>query len=170
MKIATIALFLCLASPVYAADGGVVLVAPFDAGAVLDAGSASAPVATTVTITTTPADTLANPAEHPVQAMDDAKLARKTGWPLAVWAVLAMLGKALAYGADKLKGMPLFGSVSGWLAKGKHAMWIAAIGAMGAAGYNVLIEGGTLVGALIASGMAIAGLTHATTVAAPAKA
>lgn len=163
--ILSIALLLAISTYAHAAPE----VPPFvDAGVALqDAGKA--PASTTVTITTTPADALPNPAAHPVQALDDAKLAHKTSWPLAVWACLAMLGKALAYGADKLKGMPLFGWLSAWLAQGKHAMWIAAIGVMGAAGYNTLIAGGTVVAAVVASGVAIAGLTHSTTTnAAPA--
>ena len=115
------------------------------------------------------AEALPNPAEHPVLAWNDAKLARKTSWPLAIWAVLAMLGKLLAYGADKLKNVQIIGGLAKWLGKGKHAMIVAGIGAVGAAGYNTLIEGGTLVAALVASGVAIAGILHSTTHAEPAK-
>ncbi len=106
---------------------------------------------------------LPNPGTDPVAAWNDAKLARKTSWPLAIWGVLAMLGKLLAYGRDKLKGVPLLGGLASWLSKGKHAMIVAAVGAVGAAGYDVLISGGTLVAALIASVIAVAGIVHSTT-------
>ncbi len=132
---------------------------PSDAGTVIVPAMVDAGAAPVVT----PADALPNPLERPAQAMDDAKLARKTSWPLAVWAALAMAGKALAYGRDKMQGMPVFDDLATWLSKGKHAMWVAAVGAVGAAGYNVMVSGGTLVAALLASGIAIAGLSHSTT-------
>lgn len=110
-----------------------------------------------------PSDALHDPTKDPIAAWDDAKAAKRTSWPLAVWAVLAMLGKALAYGAGKLDGVPLLGALARWLAKGKAAMVVAGIGAVGAAGFDVLINGGTLTAALVASGVAIAGVTHSTT-------
>lgn len=110
-----------------------------------------------------PSDKLHDPTTDPVAAWDDAKAAKRTSWPLAVWCVLAMLGKALAYGRDKLKGVPLLGKLAAWLAVGKAAMVVAGIGAVGAAGFDVLINGGTLTAALVASGIAIAGVTHSTT-------
>lgn len=110
-----------------------------------------------------PSDDLDNPAKNPIAAWDDAKAARRTSWPLAVWAVLAMLGKALAYGATALAGVPLLGKLAAWMAKGKGAMVVAGVGAVGAAGFDVLANGGTLTAALVASGVAIAGVTHSTT-------
>ncbi len=106
---------------------------------------------------------LPNPAAAPVQAWDDAKAARKVSWPLAVWAALAMLGKALAYGREKLKTVPIVGKAAEWLSVGKRAMVVAAIGTVGSAGYDVLISGGSVVAALVASGIAIAGTVHSTT-------
>lgn len=106
---------------------------------------------------------LPNPATAPLQAWDDAKAARKVAWPLAVWAAIAMLGKALAYGREKLKGVPVVGKAAVWLSVGKRAMWVAAIGTVGSAGYDVLISGGSVVSALIASGIALAAVTHSTT-------
>jgi hypothetical protein len=108
-------------------------------------------------------DAIHNPATDPSAAWDDARAAKKTSWPLAVWAVLAMLGKALAYGATALAGVPLLGRLAAMLAKGKAAMVIAGIGAVGAAGFDVLVNGGTLTAALVASSVAIAGVTHSTT-------
>jgi hypothetical protein len=105
---------------------------------------------------------LPNPIEHPAEALTDVQLTRKSGWPFAVWAVLAMIGKALAYSRDKLKGGPL-GKLAMWLAVGKRAMVVAAIGAVGTAGYDVLLAGGTVTAALMASGFAVAGIVSSTT-------
>lgn len=106
---------------------------------------------------------LPNPATSPIAAIDEVKEARRTSWPLAVWAAIAMLGKGLAYGREKLKGVPLAGKLAEWLSQGKRAMWLAAIGAVGAAGYDVMIQGGSTVAALVAAGIALAGVTHSTT-------
>ena len=119
------------------------------------AGSAATPAK--------PSDALDNPVTSPLAAWDDAKAAKKTSWPLAVWAVLAMLGKALAYGREKLKGLPGIGWLARRLAVGKTAMIVAGVGAVGAAGYDVLASGGSIVAALVASGVAIAGALHSTT-------
>lgn len=131
--------------------------APSDAGvASVEAGSGSAAPAAA-------APEVANPAQHPAQALTEVQLARKTSWPLAVWLALAMLGKTLAYGRDKLKGVPLVGKLAALLAKGKGAMFVAAVGTVGAAGYGIMLDGGTLVSALVAAGVALAGVTHSTT-------
>lgn len=110
-----------------------------------------------------PSKDLPNPATQPVAAWSEVKLARKTSWPLAVWMALAMLGKGLAYGRDKLAKVPLVGKFAALLAKGKGAMILAAIGTVGAAGYGVMVDGGTLVSALVAAAIALAGVTHSTT-------
>ena len=130
---------------------------------VVDAGVVTADAGTAGMVVLPPAVLLPDPIEHPALALTDVQLARKTGWPLAIWAALAMFGKALAYARDKLRTWPVIGKVAAWLAEGKRAMVVAAIGAVGAAGYNVLLAGGTVTAALIASGVAIAGLTHSTT-------
>lgn len=153
-----------VATPIGAAvadtpDAGAEIAAVPDAGA----GSAAVTVTTTTSTEIKPSDALHNPATDPVAAWSDEKAARKTSWPLAVWAGLAMLGKALAYGAPKLKSVPLIGKLGAWLATGKMAMLVAGIGAVGAAGYDVLIGGGSLVAALTASAVAIAGISHSTT-------
>lgn len=129
--------------------------APLDphAGSAGSAGSGSA----------APHDSLDNPIESPFAAWQDLKAAREVGWALTVWAALAMLGKALAYASEKLKATPVIGKLSAWLAVGKRAMVVAAIGAVGYAGFDVLARGGTWVAALAASGVAIAGVTHSTT-------
>lgn len=145
-------------------DAGAVIIAPHDDGS---GGSGSGSATSTITTTTTteikPNDALHNPATDPAGAWSDENAARKTSWPLAVWAGLAMLGKALAYGRDKLKTVPVIGKLAAWLATGKMAMLVAGVGAVGAAGYDVLMAGGSLVAALVASGVAIAGISHSTT-------
>lgn len=110
-----------------------------------------------------PSAGVTNPAEHPLQAWDDAKAARKGGWPLLVFFALVALTKALAYGRDKLGGVPGVGWIARRLAVGKTAMIVAGIGAIGCAGYDVLANGGSLVAALTAAGLALAGALHSTT-------
>ena len=110
-----------------------------------------------------PSDAVTNPAQHPAQAWSDEKAAQKTSWPLALWLAAVMLGKALAYGRDKLKGWPLVGLAAAWLAKGKGAMLLAAVVAVGAAGYNTVVNGGTWVAGLVAAGAALGGVLHSTT-------
>lgn len=110
-----------------------------------------------------PHDSIDNPLTSPVAAWDDLKAAKKVSWPMLIWAALAMLGKALAYGAEKFKTWPVIGKLASWLAQGKRAMVVAGLGALGAAGFDVLASGGSWVAALIASGVAIAGTLHSTT-------
>ncbi len=131
-------------------------------------GSGSSIAISSPTTPATPVATLHDPLEAPLAALDDARAAKKTSWPLAVFAVLAMLTKALAYGAATLRGMPLIGVAAKWLATDKHAMWIAGLGTLVAAGYNTLVTGGTWVAVIVAIGVASAGLVHSTTQ--PAKA
>lgn len=132
------------------ADAGIV--EPVPAGSAVEVAVAPSKV-----------EAVANPARSPVAAWDDVKAARKTSWPLAVWLVLVMLGKALAYGRDKLGKVPLVGKLAAVLAKGKGAMILAAVGAVGAAGYEVLLGGGSWVAALVASGAALGGVISSTT-------
>jgi hypothetical protein len=96
-----------------------------------------------------------NPAEHPVQALDEAKAAKTYGWAALAFFVLVSLSKALAYGRDKLAGLPAIGWIAARLAKGKTAMIVAGVGAVAAAGYNILADGGTLTSALFAAAVAL---------------
>lgn len=131
---------------------------------VTDAGSGSSAHVVPASAAAAP-----NPIEQPAQAWSDEKAAQKVGWPLAIWLALVMLGKALAYGRDKVKGWPVIGKLAARLAVGKGAMIVAAVGAVGAAGYDVLVNGGTWVAALVTSVAALGGVMHSTTKGAPAK-
>lgn len=134
--------------------GPAVVIQPMEAGSGSGSAFATAP---------TPADTVANPVTSPVVAYDEAKAARKEGWAVLVFFCLVALTKALAYGRDKLAGLPGIGWIAAKLAVGKTAMIVAGIGALAAAGYNVLADGGTVGSALIAAGVALAGALHSTT-------
>lgn len=127
---------------------------PIDAGVSMDAGTASGLPSSATQLP----DVM-----HPADAYTDAKMAQKTSWALLIYFALVMLFKALAYARDKLGSVPLLGALAKWLATGKVAMVVAGIGAVGAAGYNVLVNGGTFIAAVVASGVAIAGAMHSTT-------
>jgi hypothetical protein len=60
-----------------------------------------------------------------VQAWDEVKATRKGGWPLVVYFALVALTKALAYGRDKLQGMPGLGWIARRLSIGKTAMIVS---------------------------------------------
>lgn len=126
-----------------------------DAGVTMDAGTASGLPAT--------ASQLPDLTAHPVELYSEAKQAKATSWALLVYFALVSLFKAMAYARDKLGSVPVVGALAKWLATGKVAMVVAGIGAVGAAGYNVLVNGGTLVAALVVSASAIAGVMHSTT-------
>jgi hypothetical protein len=143
------------AQSVDAPPGVTVIPAMVDAGAGSDVTAAPA--------TPAPHDAVTNPAEHPVQAWDEVKATKKGGWPLVVYFALVALTKALAYGRDKLQGMPGLGWIARRLSVGKTAMIVAGLGALAAAGYDVLAAGGSITAALMASGLALAGAMHSTT-------
>ena len=126
----------------------------------LAVADASPPLAAPVIAT---ASTLHDPIEHPLAALDDVRTSKKTGWPLAVFAILVMLMKAIAYSSAKLQGMPLIGAAAKWLAIGKRAMIVAGVGTIAAAGYNTLATGGTWAAVIVALGVAGAGVLHSTT-------
>jgi hypothetical protein len=141
-----------------APDGGAVIVPAFiDAGPppMLDAGLVTAPAP--------PSAAVHDPAEAPLAAWDDAKAARKAGWPVLVFFVLVAISKALAYGREKLAAVPLIGKLALWLSTGKRAVALAALGVVGVAGYDKLMSGGSLTSALVAAGVAASGLMHSTT-------
>lgn len=144
------------------ADGS----AGVDAGVVTSVGSGSAVISLTIAPTAPtlpPAIALPDPLEHPLAAIDQVKQAKQVGWPLLVGAILVMVTKALAYASTHAIPLPLVDRLAAWLAVGKRAVAVAAAGTLAAVGYNTLVAGGTWVAALIATGLAAAGLMHSTT-------
>lgn len=133
-----------------------------DAGVSASAAAAPAPAEH-------PSDKL-HDISNPIAAWDDARAAHKVGWPLAVFAVLVMFTKGLAYGKNKLSAVPLLGRLARWLSVGRRAMAVAAVGTFGSAGYDVMIGGGSVVAAMIAGGIAAAGLLSPTHEPKPATA
>lgn len=115
-----------------------------------------------------PGVALHDPFEDPIAAWSDAQNLRKAGWPFLVFGGLLGVSKALAYFSLKLRNVPVFGVVAKWLAVDKRVVWVAGIGAIGAAGYDVLLQGGTWVAAAFAGVAILIGLVHPTTTAKPA--
>lgn len=115
-----------------------VLVAQADTGSAAPATPAAAP---------TPADKLHDPLSAPGASWDDLKAAKKVGWPLAVFAGLIMLCKLLA----RAKSVSFLAA----LGKGKTAVVIGALGALGAACFNAAAEGGAWTALLVAGVTAI---------------
>lgn len=117
-----------------------------------DAGMAEPAVvasstATSSPTTATPADNLHDPVTAPGAAWDDVKAAKKTGWAVAVFAGLVMLCKLLG----RAKKLPMLAA----LGKGKTAVVVGALGALGAACYNAAADGGAWTAMLIAGVTAI---------------
>ena len=117
-----------------------------------------------MTVVIPPAGSLHDPAENPLAALSDARMAKTAGWAVLVLCVLTMLTKAIAYGAPKLQNVPVLGAAAGWLANGKHAVWVAGLGATAAAAYDALVNAGSWTAALFAAVGALLAQTHSTTV------
>lgn len=129
------------------ADAQPVLV---DAGVTtaLDAGSALAGSGSAVE-PTKPSDTIDDPIENPSEYISDVRLAKKTGWALAVLVVL--------FGICKLLGRAKTIAWLAWLGRGKAALIIGASGAVIAALIDTIALGGTLVAAGYAAVLALFG-------------
>lgn len=85
-----------------------------------------------------PSSTLHDPTTAPVAAWDDAKAARKVGWPALVFALATMLAIAVGTLGKNLKQLA-------WLNKGRWAVVVGGVAACGAAGYDAAMGGGSLV-------------------------
>ncbi len=122
-----------------------------DAG--VDAGSGSAIAAPTappvVTVPTKPSDTIHDPATDPIEFVSDVKLAKRTGWPLAILVGL--------FGLCKLLGRAKNVKALAWLGKGKIAFVVGCAGAIVAAMIDAIAGGGTLVAAGYAAAIALFG-------------
>lgn len=93
-----------------------------------------------------PSDSIDNPIEKPAEAFDDLKAAKKIGWTPLVFAVLVMLSLV----ASKLGGKFEF------LGNGKMPVIVGAGGAIGAAGFDTVMLGGTWVAIFSAIVVALA--------------
>lgn len=120
-----------------------------DAGVVLvDAG----PPVAAPTPTPTPAAELANPVDDPIAAIDDARQAKKQGWPLFALALVVMLTAGLARAAGRWPTWPVLSAI----AKSKTTLYvIACVAAMGAAAYNAAFDGGSPYAIAYAAGGAL---------------
>lgn len=128
--------FLGLAAPALAdtPDAGIVLV--------------DAPPATT----STPAAELANPVDDPIAAIDDARQAKKQGWPLLALALVVMTTAGIARASERWPTWPVLASI----AKSKTTLFvIACVAAMGAAAYNAAFDGGSPYAIAYAAGGAL---------------
>ena len=95
--------------------------------------------------------------------ISDAGRAPKNDPALLVLALALMLTKAIAYGAPKLQQVPVIGAAATWIATGKHAVWLAGLSGVLAAGYDALINGGSWTAALFAASSAFFAQMHSTT-------
>lgn len=125
---------------------------PSDAGVAIASSGSATPIAVPYS------DRLSNPMIDPFGAWNDFEAARKTSWVLGVFAALVMITKGLAYGKNALQAVPLLGRLAKWLAVGRRAIAVSGLGTIVAAGYDVLVAGGTWVAAVIACSIAAAGL------------
>lgn len=113
-----------------------------------DTGSGSAVVSVAAPVAAPHADQLPDPVAHPAAAFDEIKAAKKLGWAVAAFVLLVFAAKA----AGKL------GASVKWLAplgRGKAAVVVGAIGALGAGCYDAAVSGGSWMAVLFAGAMAI---------------
>ncbi len=136
----SIVILFCLGPVTMSALSSVTSAQPIDAP--LAVGSAG-PVASAPQ-----APELHNPITHPAAALSDLQQAKKSGWALALFALLVMFTRAGVHASSQFKSLA-------FLAKGRTHIVFAAVGALGLAGYNALALGGSLYAALIAAGGAL---------------
>ena len=125
-----------------------------------DAGSGSGSDAVPVPPTASPSDQLHDPITAPSASWDDLKAAKKIGWALAVLAFVTMAAR-------------LAGKLGGWftfLSTGKTALVIGAGGALGAAGYDALANGGSWMSVAVTAIVAAAAYWDSHAKPAPLKA
>lgn len=120
---------LCLLAILLGSAGlsAVTLVTLDDAFAQSDAG---------VDAPTKPSDSLANPATDPLESVSDLKAAKKHGWPAAVFAAVVMLALAVGTAGKKINRLA-------WLGRGRWAVIVGGVTAVGAAGFDALLAGGS---------------------------
>jgi uncharacterized membrane protein YhaH (DUF805 family) len=119
------------------------LIAHVAAGAPsLDAGSGSSVIlpispAPTADLPSTIAPPLADPVANPVAAISDLRQAQRQGWAVLAFAVLVMLTRVGTHFSVTVKSLR-------WLGRGNAHPVLAACAAVGVAGYNALVLGGSM--------------------------
>ena len=91
---------------------------------------------------------LHDPIANPAAALSDLQQAKKSGWALALFALLVMATRAGVHASTQFKSLA-------FLAKGRTHIVFAAVGALGIAGYNAIALGGSLYAGLLAAGGAV---------------
>lgn len=91
-----------------------------------------------------PSDKLHDPTTDPVGAWSDAKAAKKVGWTAFVFALATMLAIGVGTLGKSVKQLA-------WLAKGRWAVVVGGVVAVGAACYDVAMAGGSLVALAMAA-------------------
>lgn len=127
-----------------------------DAGAPAEAAGSAAPQATSTTVTVTtqpaPADSLHNPVDDPLAAVNDVRQAKKQGWALAILAAVIMLTAGFAKASVKWPSAPLLSTIN------KHKtviFFVAGAGTVATSSYNALALGGSWYAVLMAAGGAV---------------
>ncbi len=115
-------------------------VAYADTPTTVTVGSASAGSGSAVSL---PSDQLPDAVSNPGKAFDAAKAAQKISWPLAVLAVIIMLGRGVGQLGKKLSWLA-------WLNKGAAAVVMAGIVTVSIAAFNALASGGNWYAVLVA--------------------
>jgi hypothetical protein len=124
------ALILCSCAPALA-DGSAA-----DPVVASDHAAGSAATVAPVPAPAKPSASLANPATDPIEAWSDAKAAKKIGWVALVFALATMLAMGVGTIGKNISKLA-------WLNKGRAAVVVGGVAAIGAAGFDVAVQGGS---------------------------
>ncbi len=108
---------------------------------------------TTVTVTTQPSDSIDNPVDNPLAAIDDVRQAKKQGWATAILVTLIALTAGFARASSKWPTAPVLKTIN------KNKTVILVVGCLGVcvtAAYNALALGGSwfaVLGAAVVAGV-----------------
>ncbi len=86
--------------------------------------------------TTTPSQALHNPASEPLQSWSDALAAKKIGWTALVFALVTMLAMGVGTLGKNIAKLA-------WMNRGRAAVILGGVAAVGAAGFDVAMQGGS---------------------------
>lgn len=107
--------------------------------------------APTAADTAKPSDGIADPLEHPGEAIDDLRDAKRQGWALAVLMGFVMIARTL---------QRLPGSLGAWFRRGRRAMIVPIAIAGLAAAFDAAALGGTWTAMLLAAAGAVLALMY----------